>query len=280
MKKVISFSLWGKIRLYCIGAIKNALLAKKFFPEWTCRYYYDTSVPEKVVSYLESLDNTELVFVKTPCGGKKFKDNQQFGALWRFYCIEDDSIEVWMSRDTDSRLSQYERDTIDDFLESDIVLHTFKSKTEKQNLRAGMTSFKNNHRGRNTRKIRSTVAGPSPPTGLFGWKRGPRIRSVREYNVGTIVRKAIDGIKRTHCPFYTDEYILNNKLFPYYRDQYYWTPRQWKDKQLDCVGEYVGQVVDEDDKPINKYHERSFNNRCCYDDLDTLVEEYKKKYDL
>ena len=28
-KKIISFSIWGNIRLYCIGAIKNALIAQK-----------------------------------------------------------------------------------------------------------------------------------------------------------------------------------------------------------------------------------------------------------
>ena len=63
-KKIISFSLWGKIRLYCIGAIKNAILAKKFFPGWICRFYYDKSVPEKIINKLKELDNTELVFIE------------------------------------------------------------------------------------------------------------------------------------------------------------------------------------------------------------------------
>ena len=59
-KRIISFSLWGKIRLYCIGAIKNALLAQKYFPEWICRFYYDSSVPLCIINYLNSLKNTEL----------------------------------------------------------------------------------------------------------------------------------------------------------------------------------------------------------------------------
>ena len=44
------------MRLYCIGAIKNAILAKKFFPGWICRFYYDKSVPEKIINKLKELD--------------------------------------------------------------------------------------------------------------------------------------------------------------------------------------------------------------------------------
>jgi len=33
MKKVISFSLWGNIKLYTIGTVKNAILAKKIYKE-------------------------------------------------------------------------------------------------------------------------------------------------------------------------------------------------------------------------------------------------------
>ena len=34
MKKVISFSLWGKNPTYTIGAIKNAELASQFYPDF------------------------------------------------------------------------------------------------------------------------------------------------------------------------------------------------------------------------------------------------------
>jgi len=45
MKKVISFSLWGNIKLYTIGTVKNAILAKKIFPDWIVYVYYDNTVP-------------------------------------------------------------------------------------------------------------------------------------------------------------------------------------------------------------------------------------------
>ena len=63
MKKIIVFSLWGKIPCYTVGAIKNALLAKKYFSDWICRYYYDNSVPNEIIEKLNSLDNTELILV-------------------------------------------------------------------------------------------------------------------------------------------------------------------------------------------------------------------------
>ena len=62
-KKIISFSIWGDIRLYCIGAIKNALIAQKIFPEWICRYYYDSTVPNIIIDYLKKniLNNSNKI---------------------------------------------------------------------------------------------------------------------------------------------------------------------------------------------------------------------------
>ena len=137
MKKIISFSLWGKIRLYCIGAIKNALLAKKHFPDWVCRFYYDETVPEVIINYLKSLTNTELVFIETPSGSTKFKENGQFGMLWRYYPFNDDDIEIWLARDTDSRISPYEKEIIDKFIESKNIIHNFRNENEGV-IRGGM----------------------------------------------------------------------------------------------------------------------------------------------
>ena len=46
MKKVISFSLWGNNPTYNIGAIKNAELAKEFYPDFECWFYiHEETVP-------------------------------------------------------------------------------------------------------------------------------------------------------------------------------------------------------------------------------------------
>ena len=48
--KIIAFSLWGNNPKYTVGAIKNADIAGKLFPEWICRFYIGKSVPENIVS--------------------------------------------------------------------------------------------------------------------------------------------------------------------------------------------------------------------------------------
>jgi len=48
MKKIISFSLWGKKPFYTQGAIENVKLQPKIYPGWTCRFYVDESVPKEI----------------------------------------------------------------------------------------------------------------------------------------------------------------------------------------------------------------------------------------
>lgn len=48
--KVITFSLWGNQSLYLIGAIKNATLAQKFYPNFECWFYiHKETVPQNII---------------------------------------------------------------------------------------------------------------------------------------------------------------------------------------------------------------------------------------
>jgi hypothetical protein len=50
MKKIISYSLWGDLPLYTVGAISNAKQAKEIYPGWICRFYiHEPTVPQWVV---------------------------------------------------------------------------------------------------------------------------------------------------------------------------------------------------------------------------------------
>ena len=253
MKKIISFSMWGKMRLYCIGAIKNALLAKKIFPGWICRYYYDNSVPEIIINYLKSLDNTELVYMDKPSGGTKYKDNGQFGMLWRFYPFNDDDVQIWIARDIDSRLSRFEYVKINEFINSNAVLHTICDTTEKI-CRGCSTSFKNYLNGHDT-----------------------RIMDNHKINIHNIIK----NINKKNCPFYSDENFLNNILYPKYSQKCLRIPRRdHKNPELfdpQITGTFVGQVLDEYDVPINKNGNQAFNYKYNYDDLYTLLDDYIKK---
>ena len=241
-KRIISFSLWGKIRLYCIGAIKNALLAQKYFPEWICRFYYDSTVPLCIINYLNSLKNTELYFISQPSGGIKYKDSGQFGMLWRYYPILDQNVEIFLARDIDSRLSPYEYQIINNFIKSKNKIHNFREKNEPF-CRGGTFSFKNfSYLQRNSFDL----------------------------------KKYLSKINSIICPFYTDEKFLNNFLYPEYKSNYSYNTRYFNDS-CNIYGSYVGQVLDEYDQPIDKNSDSSFNQKQNFQDLNIIISNYKQK---
>jgi protein O-GlcNAc transferase len=116
MKKIISFSLWGNNPKYTVGAIKNADLAIKIYPDWICRYYVGKSTPIDIVNELKKRNNTEVIDMN--------EDGEWNSMFWRFYPISDDDTEIMISRDCDSRLSNREKLCVDEFLNSDKMFHT------------------------------------------------------------------------------------------------------------------------------------------------------------
>ena len=112
--KVIAFSLWGDSPKYTMGAIKNAEIAKEIFPDWTCRYYLGSDVPEYITRELGNLD-AECC----PMNGSGWN-----GMLWR--CFAADSHDIVLSRDTDSRLGHREKAAVDEWLESEKDFHIMR----------------------------------------------------------------------------------------------------------------------------------------------------------
>ena len=261
MKKIITFSLWGNIPCYTVGAIKNALLAKKYFPEWICRYYYDNTVPEIIIEKLNSFDNTELIFIEKPSGAIKWKLPGQFGMLWKFYAFNDDDVEIWMSRDTDSRISPYEKKYIDEFINSDKIIHSFRNEKEPL-LRGGMTTFKNYSLIDNEYRDNRII-------------NGERLD----------IKEMMNYINKDNTPFYCDENFLKDKLLPIYKNYYSCNLRN-----DGCIpfpsfcGAYVGVVVDEYDYLYNKLNHTILKNNkwqrknieTNYENLNNLLNRYKE----
>jgi hypothetical protein len=108
MKQVISFSLWGDLPMYCEGAICNALLAQFVYPEWVCRFYYDTTVPAHVIDRLKSMPNVELVQMPVGEGFKRL--------FWRIVVAADKDVSAYLVRDTDSRLSIREAVAVNEWI--------------------------------------------------------------------------------------------------------------------------------------------------------------------
>jgi hypothetical protein len=113
---IISYSLWGDAEKYCVGAIKNAELALKIYPEWISRFYIGTSTPQKYINELSNIPNTQLVHMGV--------EGDWTGMFWRFKAA--DGEDVMISRDTDSRLSQREKDAVDNWLESPYDFHIMR----------------------------------------------------------------------------------------------------------------------------------------------------------
>lgn len=119
--KVIAFSLWGDKPAYTIGAIRNADLAAELFPDWVCVFYCFSSVPESIISELQSRKN---VLVRKVEGDYNTADSR--GMFHRFLPAEEHGVEYMMSRDTDSRLSERERLAVDEWLKSGTDLHIMR----------------------------------------------------------------------------------------------------------------------------------------------------------
>ena len=61
MNKVVSFSLWGHDPKYTVGALKNAELAEKIYPDWKCYFFVANSVPSNIIEKLILFPNTKII---------------------------------------------------------------------------------------------------------------------------------------------------------------------------------------------------------------------------
>lgn len=117
MKNVIAFSLWGDGEMYWKGALKNIELAKKYFPDWICRFYIDKDCHQYLIDTIKG-DNVEFILVDS-------KDSFH-GMFWRFYAACDPEVDIMLSRDCDSRFSDREYYAIQDWLKSDKDFHIMR----------------------------------------------------------------------------------------------------------------------------------------------------------
>ena len=117
MKNVIAYSLWGEHPMYWNGALKNIELANKYFPKWICRFYIDKNSRQDLIDTIKG-DNVEVVLVES-------KDSFH-GMFWRFWAAEDSEVDIFLSRDCDSRFSDREIAAINEWLSSDKDFHIMR----------------------------------------------------------------------------------------------------------------------------------------------------------
>jgi hypothetical protein len=117
MKNIVAYSLWGDHPMYWFGALKNIELVKKYFPGWICRFYIDDSCKKELIETIKG-DNVEVILVKS-------KDSFH-GMFWRFWASEDPEVDIFLSRDCDSRISDREVAAIEEWLNSDKDFHIMR----------------------------------------------------------------------------------------------------------------------------------------------------------
>ena len=93
-RNVISFSLWGTAPFYGYGAMINLVLARTIYPDWTCRFYVDATVPAPAWIFSPTTAAT--------CGVSRtnIRASVCFNASWS----DDSTVGRFLVRDCDARL--------------------------------------------------------------------------------------------------------------------------------------------------------------------------------
>ena len=116
-KNIIAYSLWGDHPMYWKGALRNIAQASEYFPGWICRFYIDKSCRKDLIESITG-ENVEVILVDS-------KDSFH-GMFWRFWSAEDPEVDIFLSRDCDSRFSERELSAIKEWLESGKDFHIMR----------------------------------------------------------------------------------------------------------------------------------------------------------
>ena len=208
----LSFSLWGDKPIYNIGAIKNAELWKKIYPEWQMVVYYDNSVPKETIEKLNELE------VKT----FDVTEKKLYGMFWRFFAVDLPDAKYCVFRDTDSRITVREKMAVDEWVQSGKSIHVMRDHP------AHGIPFGNNSLG---------ILG-----GMWGMKCGvvPLTEMIEKFSTGKNLSYGSDQtfLKTIYSIFQNDrcthDEFFEKKPFPITRQK----------------GEFVGGRIDENDKPV------------------------------
>lgn len=130
-ENTIAFSLFGANPRYCETSILNTKLAQEIYPEWTCRFYIDDTVPELVQQRLQA-NGAQVVQVSA-------SQKQLSGLFWRFLVMDDPTVKRFLIRDADSIVSYREKAAVDAWLKSDAWFHLMRdSYSHTELILAGM----------------------------------------------------------------------------------------------------------------------------------------------
>lgn len=130
-KKIVSFSLWGDDPKYLVGALKNIHLMPKVYPGWTARFY----IPHEqlvgpnghalINEFLMTGHEKEYVETNTKIEIHGMAEPGTWhGMFWRFQPASEDDVDVFISRDCDSRISLREAAAVEEWIKSPYLVHS------------------------------------------------------------------------------------------------------------------------------------------------------------
>ena len=145
--KYISFSLWvepnplsegNKIDdsgdTYIQGILENLKLQKLYFKDWKVRVYLNSSVSQNYQQQIIDFGGeiVDMTNSKIP------------GMYWRFLIIEDPKVDVFIVRDTDSRINYHDQNAVNQWLKTNKKLHICRDHPHHYyKILGGMWGFKN-----------------------------------------------------------------------------------------------------------------------------------------
>jgi hypothetical protein len=119
--KVISYCLYGTGEKYILGSIRNAELAPLYYPTFECWFYTDISVDQNIIEQLKKYDFVKIIYIDI-----RQYPNTNFTKCVRFLPMSDDSVELMLSRDTDSRFSIREVNAVIEWMKSGKTFHIIR----------------------------------------------------------------------------------------------------------------------------------------------------------
>ena len=146
-RNIISFSVWGTDERYLRGSINNAIVARYLYPGWVARFYTDASTPAEFRAVLQQ--NAAEVVMMPNMG------SADFGIYWRFLVEDDENVDIFIVRDSDSVMNIKERVAVADWLNTRRAFHVMRDDLQHSELiLAGMWGA---HRG-NIGDMRGRIA--------------------------------------------------------------------------------------------------------------------------
>jgi len=133
-QKIVGFSFYGNINSdyskkkgYFDGIVGNLELMPKFYPGWTMRLYYDLDKKDPILKDLCDLacrdSNIDICDTKHLPGTPFVDATKVFAMNWRFFPTLDPQVDLYVSRDLDSRLNDREQAAVQEWLQSTKAFH-------------------------------------------------------------------------------------------------------------------------------------------------------------